>query len=52
MGCRCRKRADRRSEVEEMTEGSAWSRGLFVASTKVCNSLVTSDARVWRRRGT
>ena len=35
-----------------MTEGSAWSRVLFVASAKVCNSLVSSDAQVWRRRAT
>ena len=35
-----------------MTERSAWSRGLFVASAKVCNSLVTSDARVWRHHAT
>ena len=38
--------------VEEMTERSASSYALLVASAKVCNSLVTSDARVWRHRAT
>lgn len=38
--------------VEEMTEGSAWDHVSVVASAKVCNSLVTSDARVWRHRAT
>ena len=51
-GCHCRKQADRRSEVEEMTERSAWSHALFVASAKVCNSLVSSDAKEWRHRAT
>jgi len=35
-----------------MTERSAWDHVLFVASAKVCNSLVTSDAQVWRHRAT
>lgn len=51
-GCHCRKQADRRSEVEEMTERSAWSHALFVASAKVCNDLVSSDAQVWWHRAT
>lgn len=38
--------------MEEMTERSAWDHVLFVASAKVCNSLVSSDARVWRHRAT
>ena len=35
-----------------MTERSAWSHALFVARAKVCNSLVTPDARVWRHCAT
>ena len=35
-----------------MTERSAWSHALFVVSAKVCNSLVSFDAKVWRHRAT